>query len=80
MSAVKTLSTITLDVGSSTSDYPRAYQVFVSADGHTWGNPVASGVGRSALMTISSPSSERPLHEDCPDRKDRELLVGRLQG
>jgi len=43
---------LVLDAGSSTSDYPRSYRVNVSNDGINWGNPVASGTGNSAILTI----------------------------
>ncbi len=35
--------------------YPRGYSVQVSADGNSWGNPVAQGKGESARTTISFP-------------------------
>ena len=53
MLAPQSFSEITLDAASSTTDYPRGYQVYVSSDGSTWGNPVATGAGTSALVTIS---------------------------
>jgi hypothetical protein len=53
MLAPQTFSEITLDAASSTGDYPRGYQVFVSTDGSTWGSPVATGAGMAALVSIS---------------------------
>jgi outer membrane protein assembly factor BamB len=53
MAAARTFDQITLDAAGSTNDYPRGYQVFVSNDGVTFGNPIASGAGSAALVTIS---------------------------
>ncbi|HTJ79864.1 MAG TPA: discoidin domain-containing protein [Rariglobus sp.] len=55
MGAIRTFQEIVLDAGTSTNDYPRGYQVFVSNDGVTWGSPVATGAGSSAVTTISFP-------------------------
>jgi len=41
-----------LDAATSSSDYPRDYQVNVSSDGVNWGSPVAVGAGSSAVTTI----------------------------
>jgi hypothetical protein len=53
MLSLQTFSEITLDAATSTNDYPRGYQVFVSSDGATWGTPIASGNGTSALVPIA---------------------------
>jgi serine/threonine protein kinase len=53
MGSVHSFSSITLDAGSSTGDYPQGYEVFVSADGSIWGNTIASGTGSGQLVTIS---------------------------
>ena len=53
MGSIHTFSSIILDAGSQHSDYPRGYQVFVSPDGSTWGNAIASGNGNGPLVTIS---------------------------
>ena len=54
MQAPRSFTQVTLDAGSSnTSDYPRAYQLFVSNDGTTWGSAVATGTGVAQLTTIS---------------------------
>ncbi|HVZ72858.1 MAG TPA: discoidin domain-containing protein [Polyangia bacterium] len=37
----------------SNADYARGYQVFVSADGATWGTAVATGTGTQATTSIS---------------------------
>jgi hypothetical protein len=47
---------LSLDAGSSSSDYPRGYQVNVSKDGANWGSPVATGAGTSALTLITFPN------------------------
>ena len=48
-----TFNQIVLDAGTSTSDYPRGYQVNVSNDGSNWGSPVTTGAGSSAVTTIN---------------------------
>jgi fibronectin type 3 domain-containing protein len=53
MGLTNTFYGIVLDAGSSSSDYPRGYQVKVSNDGSNWGNLVASGAGTSAVTAIS---------------------------
>lgn len=42
---------VTLDAGNN-SDYPRGYEVEVSADGTDWGKPVATDKGTSQLIQI----------------------------
>jgi hypothetical protein len=56
MTAPMSFSSITLDSGSSTGDYPRGFSVYVSNDNSNWGSPVATGAGSSALVTITFPS------------------------
>ena len=48
-----TFTNLILDAATSSGDYPRAYQVNVSSDGVNWGSPVVSGVGSSAVTSIS---------------------------
>jgi RHS repeat-associated protein/uncharacterized repeat protein (TIGR01451 family) len=56
MQAPRSFTKVTLDTGSgNTGDYPRGYQVFVSADGSTWGSAVATGSGSSQVTTITFP-------------------------
>lgn len=43
---------ITLDAGTSTNNFPRAYQVQVSNDGTAW-TTVTTGTGTAALVTIN---------------------------
>lgn len=52
------LGGVTLDAGGSKGDYPRGYTVQVSDDGKSWGKPVATGKGQSALLEISFPPVE----------------------
>ena len=55
MGKVESFSSIALDCGTSGGDYPRGYQVFVSADGSSWGNAIASGQGSSGYTVITFP-------------------------
>ena len=57
MGSVNTFYRLTLDAATSSTDYPRGYQVNVSNDGVSWGNPIASGAGNSALTTINFPTN-----------------------
>ena len=47
------LSGLELDSARSPSDYPRGYEVALSADGKAWGKPVATGKGGSAVTDIA---------------------------
>ncbi|HET8845770.1 MAG TPA: discoidin domain-containing protein, partial [Ktedonobacteraceae bacterium] len=53
MGQAQSISSIALDAGSSTGDYPHGYQVFLSNDGSSWGNAVASGQGSSGYEVIT---------------------------
>jgi lysophospholipase L1-like esterase len=53
MGAAHSIGEITMDSGGSTGDYARGYQVYVSTDGSTWGNPVATGSGTGALVDVT---------------------------
>ena len=53
MGKVQSFSSIALDGGASGGDYPRNYQVFVSQDGTSWGNAIASGQGSGDYTVIS---------------------------
>jgi len=44
---------IILDCGDPLNDFPRGYQVFVSADGKAWGKAVATGKGTRGITNIS---------------------------
>jgi hypothetical protein len=53
MISAKTFRQITLDTTASAGDYPRGYQVFVSADGANWGSAIASGTPTTPVVTIT---------------------------
>jgi len=55
MTATQTFSEIVMDSASSTDDYARGYQVFVSSDGVNFGSAIATGTGASALITVQFP-------------------------
>jgi hypothetical protein len=56
MTATQTFNEITMDSASSTNDYARGYQVFVSSDGTNFGSAIASGTGAAALITVQFPT------------------------
>jgi len=43
---------VTLDTQRSDKDYPRGYEVYVSDNQDEWGDPVAKGQGKSAVVDI----------------------------
>ncbi|HYR58155.1 MAG TPA: discoidin domain-containing protein, partial [Chthoniobacteraceae bacterium] len=47
-----------LDSTKSANDYPRGYTVELSADGQTWGKPVATGKGVGAVTDIVFPPAK----------------------
>jgi hypothetical protein len=51
----QTFTQVSVDTSGSSSDYPRGFQIYVSNDGSTWGQPVASGVGTSAIVKATFP-------------------------
>ena len=53
MGVPATFNKLVLNCVNSPSDYPRGYQVNVSADGVSWGSPVATGTGTSSITTIT---------------------------
>jgi O-glycosyl hydrolase len=53
MGATETFSQIVMDSGASTGDYARGWEIFVSDDGTTWGDPIATGVGSGRIVTAS---------------------------
>ncbi len=55
MGKTQSFSSVALDGGASGGDYPRGYQVFVSQDGTTWGNAIATGQGSGDYTVISFP-------------------------
>lgn len=54
MGSPQTFDQLVLDAGSSTSDYPRGYQVQVSSDGSTW-STAASGTGSGPAVLVQFP-------------------------
>jgi len=53
MGAPNTFTQLVLNGINSANDYPRGYQVNVSADGVNWGNPVATGTGTYNITMIN---------------------------
>lgn len=49
----KSYTKLTLDAGSSANDYPRGYEIRVSADGANWSGPVATATGTSGKSTVT---------------------------
>lgn len=52
----RTFDAVDLESGVSSGDFPRGYQVTVSADGVTWGNPVATGNGTEHHTLVATGS------------------------
>ena len=52
---------IILDAGTP-DDYPRGYQVYVSADGKSWGQPIVTGRGTRNPTEIVFPKAVRARH------------------
>lgn len=46
---------IVMDSTHSREDYAHDYEVYTSLDGVTWGSPVASGAGKSPIVTAAFP-------------------------
>ncbi|WP_159882147.1 fibronectin type III domain-containing protein [Paenibacillus puerhi] len=55
MGAPRTFNALVLDATGSAYDYPRSYEVYVSLDGASWGEPVAAGTGKP-LLSIRFPT------------------------
>lgn len=51
--ATRNVSGVWMDSAGSTGDYARGYQIYLSTDGATFGSPVASGTGTSAVINVS---------------------------
>jgi hypothetical protein len=54
-----TVSGLTLDTRNSSNDYPRAYEVYTSFDGGSWGKPIVTGKGTKPLTEIKFGKSVR---------------------
>jgi glucosylceramidase len=55
MLTARSFTKITFDAGSSSGDYPRGYQVFVTNDTANWGSPIATGAGAGQVVTVTFP-------------------------
>lgn len=64
---------MTLDTRGSAGDYPRGYEVRVSADGEAWSEPVARGAGTAPVVEIE-------LDEGPPTRFLRIQQTGSTDG
>ncbi|MWC29297.1 discoidin domain-containing protein [Paenibacillus sp. MMS18-CY102] len=53
MKAAKSVSKLVMDSSGNANDYARGYEVYLSTDGTTWGNAVASGTGTGAVITAT---------------------------
>ena len=53
-------SEVTLDAGTTTTNFPRGYQLNVSNDGTTW-TAVTTRTGTTALVTITFANADRPV-------------------
>lgn len=47
------VTSLTLDTRNSSNDYPRGYEVYVSFDGGSWGQPVITGKGTKPVTEIA---------------------------
>ena len=52
LGTLRTFNQLTLDAGTSSTEYPRGYQVQISNNGSAW-STVTSGTGTTALITIN---------------------------
>ncbi|MCY9656678.1 discoidin domain-containing protein [Paenibacillus chondroitinus] len=59
MKTPTTINRIRLRSEGSPNDYPRKYEVYVSTDGYTWSQPIATGSGSSILDINFSPTYAR---------------------
>lgn len=56
MGSSQNFNQITMDASVDSGDFPRGYQINVSADGVNWGSPVATGTGSSAVINVTFPA------------------------
>ena len=56
MGSPQTFSGLLIDSAGSTGDFARGYQVYVSTDGVSWGNAIASGPGAGQLSRVVFPA------------------------
>jgi O-glycosyl hydrolase len=59
LGATTAFSEIRLDTSTSPGDFVRGYEVYVSDDGETWGEPIARGGGRTDLRVLVPPVEAR---------------------
>jgi O-glycosyl hydrolase len=59
LGAPTAFSEINLDTSGSPGDFVRGYEVYVSDDGTTWGEPIARGGGRTQLRVLVPPVEAR---------------------
>jgi hypothetical protein len=52
LGSAQTFNQIVLDTTGSPGDFPRQYQVYVSADGADWGQPIAVGPGNTVTRIL----------------------------
>ena len=51
----QTITKLTLDTRGSGGDYPRGYEIYISRDGQSWGQPIVKGEGKGAVTEIPLP-------------------------
>jgi len=68
------ISSILLDAGTSTQDYPRGYEVVVSGDGEKWSKPIAKGKGNGPLTNITVPETQTRFIRITQTGKDNGLF------
>lgn len=54
LGGAQSFNQVVLDPGTHSGEYPGSYQVYVSEDGESWGNPIAGGAGEPVTV-ISFP-------------------------
>ncbi|HZC26560.1 MAG TPA: discoidin domain-containing protein, partial [Actinopolymorphaceae bacterium] len=59
LGATKAFSEVDIDTSGSPGDFVRGYEIYVSDDGTTWGQPIAKGGGRTDLHVLVPPVQAR---------------------
>lgn len=59
LGAQQPISSVVLDAGASAGDFPRGYEISVSSDGVNWGQPIATGGGRTLTRALFPTVSAR---------------------
>lgn len=67
------LRTIVLDSTRSAGDYPRGFEVYVSADGENWGEPILTGDGSTAVTEFVLPADTTGQHVKIEQTGHHEL-------